>query len=106
MPPGAAVLAVSRGFESDRALLVDDGLDLAILDRFELHRADRAPRALSPCARNRGTAQQAADVIGPKRRRTSHGHAVRVSRFGGDVARYGFLRMEPALQDARDCSSD
>src|SRR5438552_19083735 len=36
VPPGAAILPVGRQLQPDLLLLLDDGLDLAILDRLEV----------------------------------------------------------------------
>src|SRR5262249_38305310 len=68
LPPGAAELAVGRELEPDLLLLPDDLLDLAVPHRGELGGGDLL--LLVPRARRLewGGAQQAADVVGPKRR--------------------------------------
>ena len=61
MPPGAAEFAVGGELEADLLLLLDDLLDLAVLDLFELGRGDRALLALRARLLDRRGAQQAAD---------------------------------------------
>jgi hypothetical protein len=43
MPPGTAKLAIGGELQSDLLLLLDYARDLAILDRFEVSRANLAP---------------------------------------------------------------
>jgi hypothetical protein len=69
MPPRTAELAVGRKLEADLFLLLDDVPDFAILDRLELVGADLALFALFACVLKRGWPQEAADMIGAKRRR-------------------------------------
>src|SRR5262245_62865576 len=64
VPPGAAILAVGRELQPDLLLLLDDGLDLAILDRLELGGSDLALLALGARALGRSRAQDRGDVIG------------------------------------------
>ncbi len=74
MPPGAAKLAVGRKLEADLLLLADDLFDLAVLDRLELRRRDRALFALgcalpsaARCAGScrHGRRETAVSVVGP-----------------------------------------
>src|SRR5262245_749696 len=67
MPPGAAELAVGDRLQAHRLLLLDQPLDLAVFDRFELGRRDLALLALPARLFQRSRAQQAADVIGAER---------------------------------------
>ena len=46
MPPGTAKLTIGGELQSDLLLLLDHALDLAILDRFEIGRANLALLAL------------------------------------------------------------
>ena len=48
VPPGAAVFAIGRGLEPDRALLADDAFDFAIFDRLERARIDVRPARAPP----------------------------------------------------------
>ena len=75
VPPGAAELAVGDASEPDLLLLADDFLDLGVLDRLQLGRADLAFVALGPGLLHWNRAQDAADVIGPEWRRGSHRHS-------------------------------
>jgi hypothetical protein len=68
VPPGAAELAVGRELEAELLLLLDDLLDLAVLDGLELGRRDRTLFALGARLLERGGAQEAANMIGTKRR--------------------------------------
>ena len=68
VPPGAAELAVGRELEADLLLLLDDLLDLTVLDGLELGRRDRALLALGARLLQRGGTQEAADMVGAKRR--------------------------------------
>ena len=74
MPPGAAEFAIGRELEPDLLLLLDNLLDLAIFDLFELRRRHLAPRVFFTCLLDRRSAQQAADVVGAKWRRCSLTH--------------------------------
>jgi hypothetical protein len=68
MPPGAAEFAIGNGLQACLFLFLDNLLDLAIFDLLQIAGGDLGP--LSPPARFpdcRGT-QQAADMIGAKRR--------------------------------------
>ena len=76
MPPGAAEFAVGRDLEPDLLLLLDDGLDLAILDGGELRRADLALLALGARFLQRRGAQDRADHVGAERRLASRHRAV------------------------------
>jgi len=68
VPPRATELAVGRALQADVLLLFDDSRDLAVFDRFQGLGGDLA--RLVPGARllERGGPQQAADVVGAKRR--------------------------------------
>ena len=68
VPPGAAKLAVGGERKPELLLLLDDLLDLAVLDRLELGRRDRALFALGARLLERRGAQEAADMIGAERR--------------------------------------
>ncbi len=68
MPPGAAVLAVGRQLQTDLLLLGDDLLDLGVFDRLELRRGDLAFLALGARVLQRRGTQDAAHVVGAKRR--------------------------------------
>ena len=68
VPPGAAELAVGDGLEPHLFLLLDHALDLAVFDRLELGRADRALGALLARRLQGRRTQQAAHVIGAERR--------------------------------------
>ena len=68
MPPGAAEFAVGDELEPDLFLLLDDLLDLAVLDLFQLGRGDRALFALRARLLDRRGAQQAADHVGAEGR--------------------------------------
>ena len=68
VPPRAAKLAVGRDLQADVFLLLDDGLDFAVLDLLERRRADLALFPLGPRFFQRGGAQQAADNVGAERR--------------------------------------
>src|ERR1700683_2789211 len=68
VPGNAPVLAVGDRLQSDALLLANDALDLAVLDLPERVRADFAAFALFPRLLERRGAQQAADVVGAKRR--------------------------------------
>src|SRR5262249_940548 len=74
MPPRAAEFAVGDRLQPDAFLFFDGVLDLAVLNRFELIGADFAFGA--PLARrlDRRRPQQAADMIGAKRRLGALGH--------------------------------
>src|SRR6202008_3803507 len=74
LPPRAAKLAVGDRLQSGRLLLFDDVLDLAILDRFEFGGADLAFGAFLARGFERRRPQQAADMIGAKRRLGSLRH--------------------------------
>ena len=64
MPPRAAEFAVGRELQPDLFLLLDDLLDLAVLDLFELGGGDLALLALGARLLDRRGAQQAADHVG------------------------------------------
>src|SRR5438128_10219612 len=68
MPPRAAELAVGDRLKADVFLPLDDALDLAVLDRLQGLRRDLALGALRPRLMDRLGSQQAADVVGAKRR--------------------------------------
>src|SRR5579863_7120443 len=68
VPRYAPIFAVGDRFEPDGFLLPDHALDLAVFDLFEDLGADLAARPLFPRRLKRRRAQQAADVIGAKRR--------------------------------------
>src|SRR4029079_11030986 len=68
VPPGPPELAVGRELEADLLLLLDDLLDLTVLDGLELGCRDRALLALGPRLLERGGTQEAADMVGTKRR--------------------------------------
>ena len=82
MPPRAAELAVGGELEADLFLLLDDLLDLAVFNLFELSRRNRALLALRARLLDRRGAQNAADMVGAKWRLGS--------------LRHGFLREAPA----------
>src|SRR5262249_14191473 len=66
VPPGAAELAVGDALQPHLLLLLDGALDLAVLDRLELRRADLALRALLARRLHLRRSQEAAHVIGPE----------------------------------------
>src|SRR5512135_1694431 len=68
MPPGAAEFAVGDRLQANLFLLLDDAANLAVLDFFQLLRRDLALGALFARLFQGGGAQQAADMIGTKRR--------------------------------------
>ena len=76
MPPGATEFAVGGELEADLLLLLDDLLDLAVLDLFELRRADGALLALRARLLDRRGAQNAADMVGAEWRLGSLRHRV------------------------------
>src|SRR5205085_6436032 len=67
VPPGAPIFAVRRELQPDLLLLLDDGLDLAVLDSLEVGGRDLALLKLGARALDRGRAQNRADVIGAER---------------------------------------
>src|SRR5258708_37845432 len=67
VPPGAAELAVGRKLKAEFLLPLDDPLDLAVLDRLELGGGDGTLFALGPPVLERRRAQDAPDLLGPKR---------------------------------------
>ena len=69
--PGAAELAVGGKLQPDLLLLPDRLFDLAVFDRAQRVRGDLIARALGPRLFDRGGPQQAADMVGAKRRRSS-----------------------------------
>ena len=71
MPPRAPQLAVRDAAQTQVLLLSDDALDLAILDRRETGRIERAVRIAPARVLERRGPQQAADMVGAKRRRRS-----------------------------------
>ncbi len=78
MPPRAAEFTVGGELEADAFLLLDDGLDLAVFDRFEVGGLDRSFREFGARLFQRGGTQQAADMIGAKWRcRTLHDYLLR-----------------------------
>ena len=89
MPPRAAKLAVGDRLQSGRLLLFDDVLDFAILDRLEFGGADLAFGALLARGFPRRRPQQAADMIGAKRRLCSVRHGFLLSRV--------MARLVPAI---------
>src|SRR5215813_14662668 len=76
LPRGAAIFPVGDRFEPGRLLLLDQCRDLAILDRLELSRRDRALLALRPSVLQRRRPQEAADVVGTERRLVSLTHGL------------------------------
>src|SRR6516162_9988984 len=64
VPPGATELAVGDGLQPHLLLLLDHAVDLAVLERLELRRADLALRALLARRLQRRRLQEAAHVIG------------------------------------------
>jgi hypothetical protein len=74
VPPGAAEFAVGCRHKPCRTLLPDDLFDLVVLYGLEMRCADFMSGILRPRPRDSSAAQQAADVIGPERRRGSHRH--------------------------------
>ena len=72
LPRGAAVFAVGDRLQSGLLLLLDQRRDLAVLDRLELLGRDLAALALAARLLQRGGTQQAADMVGTKRRLGSH----------------------------------
>ncbi len=73
VPRLAAELAVGRGPQADALLHADDIRDGGVLDRAELGRRDQPGGVLLSRPVHLGGSQQAADVVGPERRRgTSH----------------------------------
>ena len=74
MPPRPPQLAVRDAAQAQFLLLRDDALDLAVLDRLEPGRIERAVRIAPARVLERRGAQQAADVVGAKRRRLGLGH--------------------------------
>ena len=71
VPPGAAEFAVGRALQADLLLLLDDLLDLLVLDLLQLSGVDLVLLALLARFLDRRRAQEAADVIGAKRRLVS-----------------------------------
>ena len=67
VPPGAAILAVGRELEADLLLLAHDLLDLAVLDRLELARAELALLMPGAGGLDRLRAQDRADMVGAER---------------------------------------
>src|SRR5262249_28049507 len=67
VPPGAAELAVGDGLQPHLLLFLYGALDLAVLDRLELRRADLALRPLLARRLARGGTQQATHVVGAER---------------------------------------
>ena len=76
VPRHAPVFAVGDGFQPHRLLLLDDVFDLAILDVRERFGSDFAARPFVPRLTKRGGAEQAADVIGAKRRCGAWAHVI------------------------------
>src|SRR5262249_18982910 len=72
--PLVAEFAVGDRLQPDAFLFFDGVLDLAVLDRFELIGADFAFGALLARRLERRRPQQAADMIGAKRRLGALGH--------------------------------
>src|SRR5262245_54452393 len=68
VPPRPAELAIGDRLQPDLFLLLDDALDLAVFDCLEFGRADLALGALRARLMQRGGTQQAADMVGAKRR--------------------------------------
>ena len=68
MPPRTAEFAVGDRLQADRLLFVDDGLDLAVLDRLQRGGIDLALGAGLARGLQRRRPQQAADLIGAERR--------------------------------------
>src|SRR6266702_2431111 len=78
VPPRAAISTVGRQLHPDLFLLLDDGLDLAILDRLEIGGGDLAIRSFGARTLDRCRAQDRTDVIGAEggfgsRRGGTHG---------------------------------
>ena len=82
VPPRAAKLAIGGKLKADLFLLLDDLLDLAVFNLFELSRRNRALLALRARLLDRRGAQNAADMVGAEWRLGS--------------LRHGFLREAPA----------
>jgi hypothetical protein len=80
MPPRPAKFAIGDRRQTGGFLLFDDIFDLAVLDRFELIGADFTFSSALARLLERGRPQQAADMIGAKRRRLSLAHAL-ISSF-------------------------
>ena len=74
VPPRTAQLSVRDAAQSERLLLRDDALDLAILDGPQASGVERAFGMAPPRVFERRRAQQAAHVVGTKRRRRILGH--------------------------------
>src|ERR1700751_4142810 len=68
MPPPAAKLAIGGELEPDLLLLLDRFFDLAIFDRAQRPGGDLVTRALLARHFDRRRPQQAADMVGAKRR--------------------------------------
>ena len=86
VPPGAAELAVGRKLKAELLLPLDDLLDLAVLDRLELDGGEGALFALGPRFLERRRAQEAADMVGTKRR---FGSLHRSGSYGQSTASKG-----------------
>src|SRR5215813_5289488 len=68
MPPGAAEFTIGCKFQSDFFLLPDDLFDLAVFNRHQCSGIDFVPRPLGARLLEWSGSQQAADVVGAKRR--------------------------------------
>ena len=74
VPPRATELAIGHALQADRFLFGDELSDLGVLDRLQLRRRELSRRALRSRFLDGCAAQQAADLIGTKRRfGTLHG---------------------------------
>ena len=74
MPPGTAEFAVGDRLQTDLFLFLDDTFDLAVLDRLQRRSIDLALGALLARLLQGGRSQQAADMVGAKRRLGSLAH--------------------------------
>jgi hypothetical protein len=72
VPPGAPELAVRDRFQPDRFLLPDDVADGAVLDIRQFVAPDPSLRSGGAGCLEFRRPQQAADLIGPKRRPVPH----------------------------------
>ena len=96
VPRGAAELTVGRGLEPDVLLHPHDVADRVVLDRAQLRRGDTPRGGFLASAEHRLRAEQAADVVGSKRRDES-GHRGTICRGVGLAQRR--LAQDVALSD-------
>ncbi len=94
VPIAATVFAVGRGAQADRLLAGDGAGDAAILDRAQRGGVERAGGAGGTCLAEFHGPQQAADMIGTKRRPRPRGER------RGDGLRHGFLRCRGRVRCA------